>query len=38
MRPTWQAGYAARVTDGDAVDWRGLNRANWDLSWLTFAG
>ncbi len=25
-----QTGYAAGVTDGDAVDWRGLNRANWD--------
>ncbi len=30
MRPGPAAGYAARVTDGDAVDWRGLNRANWD--------
>lgn len=30
VRPGCGAGYAAGVTDGDAVDWRGLNRANWD--------
>jgi SAM-dependent methyltransferase len=30
VRPAWQAGYAAHVTDGDAVDWRELNQANWD--------
>ena len=30
MRPSWQASYAAGVSDDDAVDWRGLNRANWD--------
>ena len=30
VRLAWRAGYAADVTDGDAVDWRGLNRANWD--------
>ena len=30
MRPGRRAGYAARVTEGDAVDWRELNRANWD--------
>lgn len=30
MRPERPASYAADVTDGDAVDWRGLNRANWD--------
>ena len=30
MRPEWRASYAAGVMDGDAVDWRGLNRANWD--------
>src|SRR5262249_17898507 len=30
VRPASQTGYAAGVTDGDAVDWRGLNRANWD--------
>jgi SAM-dependent methyltransferase len=29
-RPTGHAGYAAGVSEGDAVDWRGLNRANWD--------
>lgn len=30
VRRGCQSGYAAGVTDGDAVDWRGLNRANWD--------
>ena len=30
MLPKWSASYAADVTDGDAIDWRGLNRANWD--------
>jgi len=30
VRPASRTGYAAGVTDGDAVDWRGLNRANWD--------
>ncbi len=30
MRPWWRAGYPAGVTDGDAADWRDLNRANWD--------
>lgn len=30
MRAASRTGYAAGVTDGDAVDWRGLNRANWD--------
>ena len=30
MRAGRRGRYAARVTDGDAVDWRGLNRANWD--------
>jgi hypothetical protein len=30
VRPERQAGYAAGVADGDAVDWRGLNRVNWD--------
>jgi SAM-dependent methyltransferase len=29
VRPERRASYAA-VVDGDAVDWRGLNRANWD--------
>jgi SAM-dependent methyltransferase len=28
--PRRQARYAACVGDGDTVDWRGLNRANWD--------
>jgi len=30
VRPERPASYAAGVSDGDAVDWRGLNRANWD--------
>jgi SAM-dependent methyltransferase len=30
VRPECRAGYAAGVGNGDAVDWRGLNRANWD--------
>jgi SAM-dependent methyltransferase len=30
VRPERQAGYAAGVADGGAVDWRELNRANWD--------
>jgi SAM-dependent methyltransferase len=30
VRPARRSGYAAGVADGDAVDWRGLNRANWD--------
>jgi len=30
VRPRRRGRYAARVTDGDAVDWRRLNRANWD--------
>ena len=29
-RGAWRAHYAAGVSDEDAVDWRGLNRANWD--------
>jgi hypothetical protein len=30
VRPERAASYAAGVTDGDSVDWRGLNQANWD--------
>jgi hypothetical protein len=30
MQPARRSGYAAAVTDGDAVDWRGLNLANWN--------
>jgi SAM-dependent methyltransferase len=30
VRPAGRSGYAAGVTDGDAVNWRELNRANWD--------
>jgi SAM-dependent methyltransferase len=30
VQPERRAGYASGVADGDAVDWRALNRASWD--------